>query len=348
MMWRPSHRGNWFFLILFSEYSLVYCNWTFDSILCWPPTVAGHATELKCPDQKVFDPTSKTKRADFHNRIWMDFFLSLQILDISSHVSTHDTSEYAVRKCSTEGFWEGKPGVLSTSTVGWTNYSGCYFPEFKKLLDQLGEEREVRLRARSDFFFSNFTSKFSFCQHFQLKLQIAERTRILEFLGLSVSLISLIISLVIFYRFRWDFLFASHFSAFVEICSYKTFFSNWLQNFEKQSHKNPPKLVHCDGDSSLLQANSVYWSGNWCAFQRFSSWLTLMIIWHRQGNHTKETQRGIILKINCWNKHQQYGELEVKIHFNLFIEKNRHEDDKSRREEIRRFFVDIKSTFVFK
>lgn len=93
MMWWPSHRGNWLFLILFSEHSLVYCNWTFDSILCWPPTVAGHATELKCPDQKVFDPTSKAKWASFHNRIWMDFFFSLSKFSIFLHMSRHTTQQ---------------------------------------------------------------------------------------------------------------------------------------------------------------------------------------------------------------------------------------------------------------
>lgn len=37
----------------------------------------------------------------------------------------------------------------------------------------------------------------------QTKMMIAERTRLLEIVGLSLSLLALVISLVIFYRFRW-------------------------------------------------------------------------------------------------------------------------------------------------
>lgn len=36
----------------------------------------------------------------------------------------------------------------------------------------------------------------------QTKMIIAERTRLLEIVGLSLSLLALVISLVIFYRFR--------------------------------------------------------------------------------------------------------------------------------------------------
>lgn len=53
------------------------------------------------------------------------------------------TKEFAVRKCSTEGFWESKPGELGSPT-GWTNYSNCYLPEIKSLIDRLGPEKEVR------------------------------------------------------------------------------------------------------------------------------------------------------------------------------------------------------------
>ncbi len=38
---------------------LVYCNWAFDSILCWPPTEAGEIAYQRCPTGKVTDSSSK-------------------------------------------------------------------------------------------------------------------------------------------------------------------------------------------------------------------------------------------------------------------------------------------------
>lgn len=74
-----------------------------------------------------------------HNRIWIDFF-SLDF--ITCHATRQ--IEFAVRKCSTEGFWEDKAGA-SNNSVGWTNYTDCYWPQIKELLKQLGEEKEVDL-----------------------------------------------------------------------------------------------------------------------------------------------------------------------------------------------------------
>lgn len=36
-----------------------YCNWTFDSILCWPPTKAGDIALQRCPAAKGIDTTSE-------------------------------------------------------------------------------------------------------------------------------------------------------------------------------------------------------------------------------------------------------------------------------------------------
>lgn len=38
---------------------LVYCNWTWDTILCWPPTEAGKTVTQKCPHGHGIDSTSK-------------------------------------------------------------------------------------------------------------------------------------------------------------------------------------------------------------------------------------------------------------------------------------------------
>lgn len=118
----------------------LYCNWTFDKFLCWPPTKAGEVALQKCPATKGLD-----------------------------------SSKFAERRCSSEGKWEGKPG--SESLQGWTNYTNCYLPEVLELLRKLGNSKEI-------------------------KMNIAETTRILEIFGFALSLIALVISLVIFYRFR--------------------------------------------------------------------------------------------------------------------------------------------------
>lgn len=306
-MWRPSHRGNWFFVIIFSKSSLVYCNWTFDSVLCWPPTVAGHATKLKCPDQNIFDPTSKAKSAIFCviNEFKWIFFLSLfNALDFSSHVSTHDTTEFAVRKCSTEGFWEGKPGVVSTSTVGWTDFSGCYFPEFKKLLEQLGEEREVRFWARIDFFLIKFHVKFSFCSTFPVKASNSRANSDSRIFGSQ--------RLVHFpHHFTCDFLsFSVRFSLLLANHLLKFAHAKHLSLIENRILKNNRTKIHRNLFIAMVIQVFIRLTlyidqvNKWCAIQRFSSWLTLLKICQFQGNHEEKTQRGIRSEINCWNKHQ--------------------------------------------
>lgn len=45
-------------------------------------------------------------------------------------------SEFAERRCSAEGKWEGKMGENQPN--GWTNYTSCFTPETRKLLDQVG------------------------------------------------------------------------------------------------------------------------------------------------------------------------------------------------------------------
>uniref|UniRef100_A0A182P412 G-protein coupled receptors family 2 profile 2 domain-containing protein n=1 Tax=Anopheles epiroticus TaxID=199890 RepID=A0A182P412_9DIPT len=123
-----------------------YCNWTWDSILCWPPTAANSTIRMRCPSAYGID-----------------------------------TSKFAERRCSAEGQWEGKPG-FPPMPHGWTNYTPCYIPEAEQLLRKLyagGSGNEA-----ND------------------KLEIAERTRMLEIVGFSLSLVALIVSLIIFCKFR--------------------------------------------------------------------------------------------------------------------------------------------------
>ncbi|KAF7993218.1 hypothetical protein HCN44_006278 [Aphidius gifuensis] len=93
-----------------------------------------------------------------------------------------DTSKFAERRCSVNGSWEGRGKFgEQDSPNGWTNYTPCFTPEMLMLIRKLyaGTKDAAKLR-----------------------LEIAEATRTLEFVGLSISLAALVISLTIFCRFR--------------------------------------------------------------------------------------------------------------------------------------------------
>ncbi|XP_059468350.1 PDF receptor [Neocloeon triangulifer] len=125
----------------------LYCNWTWDSILCWPPTKAGDTARQRCPRDK----------------------------------GGVDPSKFTTKRCSVDGRWEGKEAGDYSSPQGWTNYTPCYTPEMLQVIRELyaGSDGEA-----------------------QTKLNIAERTRVLEIVGLSVSLTAMILSLAIFCHFR--------------------------------------------------------------------------------------------------------------------------------------------------
>ncbi|CAK9303049.1 unnamed protein product [Gordionus sp. m RMFG-2023] len=118
-----------------------YCNASYDSILCWPPTKAGVLIMQSCPPLKGIDQ-----------------------------------SKYAFRKCSFTGTWIDKYPT-STSTKGWTNYTLCLKPEASELLN--------KVKPRLDLFSS-----------------VTHGARIMEMVGLSLSLISLIAAITIFFSFR--------------------------------------------------------------------------------------------------------------------------------------------------
>ncbi|XP_037918586.1 PDF receptor-like [Hermetia illucens] len=81
----------------------LYCNWTFDSILCWPPTPAGEVVYQRCPQGNGVD-----------------------------------TTKFAERRCGLDGRWEGKSNITSPeNSNGWTNYTPCFPPEVQDLLNRL-------------------------------------------------------------------------------------------------------------------------------------------------------------------------------------------------------------------
>lgn len=114
-------------------------------------------------------------------------------------------AEFAFRRCSTEGQWEGNPTANGSNTiVGWTNYTMCLSPEMAELMHKLHNQGEVRNSSEctsgqfTDYDRATTPSLF----RLQMKIEIAERTRILEIVGLSVSLLTLLVSLAIFGHFR--------------------------------------------------------------------------------------------------------------------------------------------------
>ncbi|KAK4321044.1 hypothetical protein Pmani_008152 [Petrolisthes manimaculis] len=97
----------------------------------------------------------------------------------------------AYRTCTAEGQWREKEpdteAVTGTETgtnegTGWTNYTACFTPDVRELLNQLysGTQEEA-----------------------QMKFLVAKGSKALEIIGLSLSLLSLLISLFIFTYFKF-------------------------------------------------------------------------------------------------------------------------------------------------
>ncbi|XP_058806073.1 PDF receptor-like isoform X2 [Phymastichus coffea] len=94
-----------------------------------------------------------------------------------------DTRKFVEKRCGDDGRWEGRDGTTGDrdSPSGWTNYTPCFTPEMLLLIRKLYTGSEDLAKV---------------------KLDIAAKTRHLEFVGLSISLTALLLSLSIFCRFR--------------------------------------------------------------------------------------------------------------------------------------------------
>ncbi|KAG5346873.1 PDFR protein, partial [Acromyrmex charruanus] len=97
-------------------------------------------------------------------------------------VDGFDTTKYVEKKCGYNGRWEAQNGTSMNeeSFIGWANYTTCLTPEMLQLHHRV---------------YNNNVEG-------EMKMEIAEKTRTLEFVGLSISLVALLASLVIFCRFR--------------------------------------------------------------------------------------------------------------------------------------------------
>lgn len=97
-------------------------------------------------------------------------------------VDGFDTTKSVEKKCGYNGRWEAQNGtnMNEESFIGWANYTTCLTPEMLWLHYRV---------------YNNNVEG-------EMKMEIAEKTRTLEFVGLSISLVALLASLVIFCRFR--------------------------------------------------------------------------------------------------------------------------------------------------
>ncbi|XP_047478460.1 PDF receptor-like [Penaeus chinensis] len=91
-----------------------------------------------------------------------------------------DPSQVAERRCTAAAHWEGRT-LKEGLEGGWTNYTPCLIPEIRVLMDKL------YAKSKEDA---------------QLKLHVAEVSRLIETVGLSLSLASVLVSIVIFSYFR--------------------------------------------------------------------------------------------------------------------------------------------------
>ncbi|XP_066953813.1 PDF receptor-like [Macrobrachium rosenbergii] len=123
----------------------LFCNATWDNIMCWPPTQVNMRMALPCPPVRGVDLTQK-----------------------------------AYRTCAVDGHWLGKSPDDRTP-AGWTNYTACFTPDVRDLLNQLysGTEEDA-----------------------QMKFLVAKGSRAMEIIGLTLSFLSLLFSLFIFSYFK--------------------------------------------------------------------------------------------------------------------------------------------------
>ncbi|OAD55965.1 PDF receptor [Eufriesea mexicana] len=113
-------------------------------------------------------------------KYWHSMVVVVQVLITTKQIDLKET-ESVEKKCGYNGRWEGQNGTSNEdSPHGWANYTTCLTPEMLRLHGKV---------------YTNTVEG-------DMKMDIAEKTRTLEFVGLSISLVALLASLAIFCRFR--------------------------------------------------------------------------------------------------------------------------------------------------
>ncbi|EFP09276.1 CRE-PDFR-1 protein [Caenorhabditis remanei] len=122
----------------------IWCNATYDTVLCWPPTPANSSVTLQCPHMKGLDPNKNI-----------------------------------TKDCHVSGVWSGRnAGEMGPTLPGWTNFTMCYTDEVIYIMQNLNNESLT------------------------IAQEVARNARKLEFVGLGLSLVSLILAISIFSYFR--------------------------------------------------------------------------------------------------------------------------------------------------
>lgn len=121
----------------------LWCNATFDTVLCWPAAPANTSITVRCPPLKGLDPEKNITK-------W----------------------------CHSSGRWMGRTEDDFTRPHGWTNFTMCFTQEVIDMMTKLTNGSLV------------------------IAQEVARNARKLEFVGLGLSLVSLLISISIFSYFR--------------------------------------------------------------------------------------------------------------------------------------------------
>uniref|UniRef100_A0A914WE49 Calcitonin receptor-like protein 1 n=1 Tax=Plectus sambesii TaxID=2011161 RepID=A0A914WE49_9BILA len=121
----------------------LWCNATWDTVLCWPATRANTSIRLPCPPLKGLDPTKTISKF-----------------------------------CHSSGRWAGKVEGDFSRPTGWTNFTMCFTQEVIQIMTDLSNGTLVTAQ------------------------EVAKSARKLEFVGLGLSLVSLLFSIFIFAFFR--------------------------------------------------------------------------------------------------------------------------------------------------
>ncbi|XP_046741752.1 PDF receptor [Diprion similis] len=107
----------------------IWCNWAWDSILCWPPTKASTSARHRCPRENGID-----------------------------------TTKFVEKRCGEDGQWEGREGSFAGrgspvsggsenvhgESHGWTNYTPCFTPEMLQLIRKLYSGSEDAAKVKLD------------------------------------------------------------------------------------------------------------------------------------------------------------------------------------------------------
>ncbi|CAH2103368.1 unnamed protein product [Euphydryas editha] len=92
----------------------IFCNTTFDTYLCWPPTKANTVIQQNCPKVHLSDP-----------------------------------SRFAYRKCGYKGLWEGRR-PNEASLIGWTNFTPCFPPDIQTLFVEVFNDNDAQTFANNN------------------------------------------------------------------------------------------------------------------------------------------------------------------------------------------------------